>query len=294
MLTASLGLRRLAAKPATMACFNFYVSPRLLASSRTFSSQTRFKTSFPRGLHNCGFSYLRPSISNLAISSVPRAQIQRLRFFTRVVHIRLRPDVATTAPRAEQPHATSPANTSTAAIPPSGSRDKDAVLLGKRSTSSKMMGGPSGDKLSSAASHGLLLGFVTTLLTAIFLLHASNFLELSHNDHEWLKRICQEMGIYQQGEARTEDELNASRGVWSKLVNVLGYVAYPWDNDPAWYSGSILSKIMPVFRDVSLYTAAILLAVYMISIFQTNRDKNPQLVIQGSPSVLISTASRKR
>ena len=75
------------------------------------------------------------------------------------------------------------------------------------------------------------------------------------------------MGIYQQEEHGIEHKLDAAGGVWSRLVNVLGYLAYSWHNDPEWYSGSILSKIMPSFQDVSLCTAAMLLAVYMIWIF---------------------------
>lgn len=79
-----------------------------------------------------------------------------------------------------------------------------------------------------------------------------------------LKRAFQETVIFKPKGVGIDHESGASRGVWSRLVNILGYLTYCWDNDPAWYPGSVLSKIIPVFRDVSLYTVAIVLAVYMI------------------------------
>lgn len=62
-------------------------------------------------------------------------------------------------------------------------------------------------------------------------------------------------------EARNEQGMDGRGGVWGQIIRVLTYY---WYNEVEWYPGSVLSKVIIVFRDVSLYTAAILLAVYMI------------------------------
>ena len=94
------------------------------------------------------------------------------------------------------------------------------------------------------------------------------FHELFPDDYHKLderpKKIFQETVIYKRKDTGVDHQSDNSGGVWSRLVNILGYLTYCWDNDPAWYSGSLLSKIMPIFRVVSLYTVAIVLAVYMI------------------------------
>lgn len=199
-------------------------------------------------------------MSDSAVPHIPKPQTQRVRTITSVIHSSLRPDVAVPNPRIERHHATSATNTTTTL--PSEFRDTDAGLSGNRPTGTKRTGGLSGHELLSTLLDGLNTGLMATLMAFMFwIMLQTLFPDDCHTLDDRLKRIFPETVIYQRKEADVDHELG---GVWSRLVNILGYLTYCWDNDPAWYSGSILSKIMPIFRDVSLYTVAIVLAVYVI------------------------------
>ena len=114
--------------------------------------------------------------------------------------------------------------------------------------------------------------------------------------HESFKGFSQTLKAYKGEEAsikaRNEARSDGHGVVIGRIWGVLRSLAYHWNSDPDWYSGSILSKIIPALRDVSLYALAILLAAYVVIL--EHRDDRAQFVVQGSPSVLISTASRKR
>lgn len=131
------------------------------------------------------------------------------------------------------------------------------------------MGKPSrnGSPFKAVCTLLLVLGIGAMFLTDPSWFDTLIFPNLSLDAREDVKRVCQEWVIHQQEEAgiehTKEQELNGSDGVWRKLFNVLGYLAYCWENDPDWYPGSVLNKIIPIFRVVSLYTMIILLVAYI-------------------------------
>ena len=82
------------------------------------------------------------------------------------------------------------------------------------------------------------------------------------------------------------------RSAWPKVVRLFKLFVYYWNHDPDWCAGGVLSVVVPISANVSLYSVAILLFAYMV--VQKYGSSRAQLAVQGSPSVLISTANRKR
>ena len=92
--------------------------------------------------------------------------------------------------------------------------------------------------------------------------------------YESFKGFSQRLEAYKGEEAsikaRNEARSDGHGVVMGRIWGVLRSLAYYWNSDPDWYSAGILSKIIPVLRDVSLYALAILLAAYVVIL--KNRD----------------------
>ena len=165
-------------------------------------------------------------------------------------------------------HAICPRDTNTATTGIPASRHTVTMFLEDRSTDSKMMGRSSKNKGLVEDYHALVVAFVAALITGLFCFYALILLELRYGTHEWFQGLRQNVGLYQQEGASNKNTVKQNSGgpggVWNRLCSVFGVLAYFWVHDPDWYPGSVLSKITSIFRDVSLYTVAILLAVYMI------------------------------
>lgn len=78
---------------------------------------------------------------------------------------------------------------------------------------------------------------------------------------EWLEKVSANEQSKASYKARIEQNVDGRRGVGGRILSELDHFCNTIRN---WYPGSTLSTIITAFRDVSLYTAAILLLAYMI------------------------------
>ena len=257
MLRTILLLRCLAATPGKLPSWSLHVPPRLLASSCTISFQNWLTRACPQGLHSNGFSYIRLSASDPAISSCLKAEIPRIWIISHSIQVGLRLNRDVKAQQRGCHHTICPRDTNTPTTQIPALRHTVAIFSENRSTDSKIMGRSRKNELPLKEYHALILGLVAALMTTL-----TDF-NLRHYAH--VQEMYQNLGIYQQEGAGILHTVKQNLGgAWNRLCSVFGVLAYFWVNDPDWYPGSVLSKIMPIFREVSWYAMAILLALYGI------------------------------
>lgn len=287
MLTTLVPLRCVAAKPATMPCWSLHVPIPLLASTRATFFQASFLAPCPRRLHHFRLPYWRHhrlSTPNLAILGFGREQVSITTGDDLRQNMRMQ-NLSTTRKDASAPHYEAILD-----IPPPILRSSGENLPSThadRNVPDIFKGGIDLDRLHHAARLGksakglprfraailfvtegaLVLGywcfvlarFLSLPIIAAVLLwnHGPLSSPSCQSNHE----LFRELGGGYAG--KQEQGLDNRGGVWSKIISIFGILACYWDSDPDWYAGSILSHIITIFREVSLYALAISLFVYM-------------------------------
>lgn len=291
-MTSLLHSHCLATKLATMPSWGLHALPRLLASGRTISFQSWFQPPSPHRVYHCSprqWRHLRLSTPNLAIfgfrgaqvSSLPmnasndlRRNVRTKALPTTYEYVRARKfEVIPDTPLPPVPR------NAGQEIPSTTHTDQGRHRSRWPTSPCKMkricQTSPNVQDCRSIPSEEVLqLGYMFFMLAlymvvAVLLWMYGPFLKLSCGfSYEWIKGFSQRCETYKQEKASIEDTkeqgLDRRGGVWGMTFSIFQIIAYYWDNDPDWYPGSILSKIVSSFRDVSIYAVAILLAAYMI------------------------------